>query len=48
MKIQRGPSYVLEGFIVSENVEVKELENIDTQFEYTDHQPVRMEAVLIQ
>lgn len=40
--------YVLDGFIVSDNVGVKELENIDTQFEYTDHQPVRMEAVLIQ
>lgn len=38
--------YVLDGFIVSDNIEVSRVENIDTQFEYTDHQPVRVEAVL--
>lgn len=38
--------YVLDGFIVSDNIEVKSVENIDTDFTYTDHQPVRLEAVL--
>lgn len=38
--------YVLDGFIVSDNIEIRHLENIDTDFEYTDHQPVRLEAVL--
>lgn len=39
--------YVLDGFIVSDNIEIKKVENIDTDFTYTDHQPVRLEAVLI-
>lgn len=38
--------YVLDGFIVSDNIQVQKVENIDTQFEYTDHQPVRLEAIL--
>ena len=38
--------YVLDGFIVSDNIEVSKVVNIDTDFEYTDHQPVRVEAVL--
>ncbi len=38
--------YVLDGFIVSDNKEVSNVVNIDTDFEYTDHQPVRVEAVL--
>lgn len=38
--------YVLDGFIVSDNLKVSKVENIDTEFEYTDHQPVRLEAVL--
>ena len=33
--------YVLDGFIVSDNINVEQVENIDIQFEYTDHQPVR-------
>lgn len=40
--------YVIDGFIVSDNIRVTALKNIDVEFEYTDHQPVRMEAVLIQ
>lgn len=38
--------YVLDGFIVSDNVDVQAVENIDTDFEYTDHQPVRLKAAL--
>ena len=38
--------YVLDGFIVSDNIKVSQVENIDVDFEYTDHQPVRLEAVL--
>ena len=34
--------YVLDGFIVSPNVEVKEVKVIDTDFEFTDHQPVKI------
>ncbi len=38
--------YVIDGFIVSDNISVKLVQNIDTEFEYTDHQPVRMELSL--
>lgn len=38
--------YVLDGFIVSDNLEIKSVENIDTDFEYSDHQPVRLEVTL--
>lgn len=38
--------YVIDGFIVSDNIEIKNVENIDTEFVYTDHQPVRLEALL--
>lgn len=35
--------YVIDGFIVSDNIEVTSIQNIDTQFQYTDHQPVSMQ-----
>lgn len=38
--------YVLDGFIVSDNLEIKSVENIDTDFMYSDHQPVRLEVTL--
>lgn len=38
--------YVLDGFIVSDNIEVEEVSNINTDFVYTDHQPVRLLARL--
>ncbi len=38
---------VLDGFIVSDNVRVNSVRNIDTGFAYSDHNPVRMEFVLI-
>lgn len=40
--------YVIDGFIVSDNIEIKRVENINLDFEYTDHQPVRLEAVMKQ
>ena len=44
-----GVNYVnvLDGFIVSDNVRVNSVRNIDTGFAYSDHNPVRMEFVLI-
>lgn len=38
---------VLDGFIVSDNVSVELVRNIDTGFAYSDHNPVRMEFVLM-
>lgn len=38
--------YVIDGFIVSPNVEVKNVSVIETDFQYTDHNPVKLEAVL--
>ena len=37
---------VLDGFIVSKNIDVRMIENIDTNFEYSDHNPVYMKFVL--
>lgn len=37
--------YVLDGFIVSDNIEVQRIENIDTDFACSDHQPVCLKAV---
>ena len=38
--------YVIDGFIVAPNVEVKAVNVIETDFQYTDHNPVKLEAVL--
>lgn len=38
--------YVLDGFIVSDNIKISHVENINTDFEYTDHQPVKLEVKL--
>ena len=34
--------FVVDGFLVSDNVSVLELHNVDTGFAYSDHQPVVM------
>lgn len=34
--------YVIDGYIVSDNIDVKSVQVIDTQFEYSDHQPVKL------
>ena len=48
--LQRRPGkdavYVIDGFIVSPNVEVEAVHVIETDFQYTDHNPVKLEAVL--
>lgn len=43
-----GANYqtVLDGFIVSDNVEVAKVRNIDTGYEFSDHNPVEMTFVL--
>lgn len=38
--------YVIDGFIVSDNLEVIQIENIDVDFQYSDHQPVRLQIKL--
>ena len=38
--------YVIDGFIVSDNVAVHSVKTKDEQFKYTDHQPVKMEVGL--
>ena len=40
--------YVIDGFIVSDNVAVHSVKTKDEQFKYTDHQPVKMEVVKIE
>lgn len=48
MPYEKGVNYtvVLDGFIVSDNVEVVSVENIDTDFLYSDHNPAVMKFVL--
>jgi hypothetical protein len=36
--------YVIDGFIVSDNLKVQSVDNIDVDFQYTDHQPVRLKV----
>lgn len=38
--------YIIDGFIVSDNIQVENVENINCDFEYTDHQPVQLEVKL--
>lgn len=47
--IPAGPdsqTFVIDGFLVSDNVEVTELHNVDTGFAYSDHNPVMMRFTL--
>lgn len=37
-----NPVFIVDGFIVSENVEVISTENIDTSFSFSDHNPVKL------
>lgn len=47
MPYQKGVNYtvILDGFIVSDNVEAV-AENMDTDFTYSDHNPVKMTFTL--
>ena len=38
--------YVIDGYIVSDNLQVEQVNVIDTDFEYTDHQPVSLRVTL--
>lgn len=38
--------FLIDGFIVSDNVEVRQVKNVDVGFVWTDHQPVRLEVSL--
>ncbi len=40
--------YVLDGFIVSPNVKVSTVENLDLGFKYSDHNPVKLSVTLVQ
>lgn len=44
---QDSQVYVLDGFIVSDNLKVLQIENIDTGFAYSDHQPVCLRAAFL-
>ena len=39
-------TFVIDGFLVSRNVKVTKLHNVDTEFAYSDHNPVLMRFVL--
>lgn len=36
--------YVLDGFLVSDNLQIRKVSVLNTNFEYTDHQPVLLEV----
>lgn len=37
---------ILDGFIISDNVDCTYVQNIDTGYQYTDHNPVLMKFML--
>lgn len=39
--------WILDTFIVSDNIEINEYINIDAEFKYSDHNPVRMKFTLL-
>ncbi len=41
-----NPTFIVDGFLVTENVETVTVKNIETEFEYSDHNPVVLEFVL--
>lgn len=44
--VEHTQHYVIDGFIISPNVELKNVESIDLGFENSDHNPVRMTVEL--
>lgn len=42
-----NPTYIVDGFLVTENVKVASVENIETDFAYSDHNPVVLSFSLI-
>ncbi len=45
--IENTQYYVIDGFIVSPNVIVKEVSTLDLGFEFSDHNPVRISVTLV-
>lgn len=41
-----NPTFIVDGFLVTENVETVSVKNIETEFEYSDHNPVVLEFIL--
>ena len=39
--------YVIDGFLVSKNIEINLIYNVDQEFKYSDHNPVVIEIVLL-
>lgn len=44
---ENWPFYVIDGFIVSDNIKVNHIETVDLNFENSDHQPIRLEFTLV-
>lgn len=40
--------YVIDGFIISDNIKISDISVVNTDFKYTDHQPVQMEFSFLQ
>lgn len=47
---KKGSIFVImvDGFLISNNIRMIQLETIDTEFEYSDHNPVRMKFMLLE
>lgn len=43
---EKFPYYIIDGYIVSENIEVKELKTINLDFKHSDHNPVSLRVRL--
>ena len=41
--MEKGRVYVLDGFLVSDNLQISGVTVVNTDFVYTDHQPVMLE-----
>lgn len=41
-----NPTFIVDGFLVTTNVETVTVKNIETDFEYSDHNPVVLEFIL--
>jgi len=44
--IEKSQTYIIDGFIVSDNIRVNNVEVLDEDFAYSDHQPVQLEFSL--
>ncbi len=41
-----NPTFIVDGFLVTDNIQITKIENIQTHFEYSDHNPVVLEFKL--